>query len=186
MDYPLAKRSCNLDERIMGRNWFLWSLGLAIAATAMLQSVNGRLQSNRSKQPPIDEVFDGQYKGVKGGVGAAFTEGENWDGLKTRDNTQPPDFKTEGMPAVDKQADSFESRMQKEAKDSSDKSAMRLPTQVQNFHDASSSSLEEEKKWEHMQQSGASSSSTMSIPPPRESAADGKTLGKGDKVLRKN
>ena len=182
MDYPLAKRSFNPDERIMGRNWFLWSLRLAIAAAAMLQSVDGRLQSNRSKQPPVDEVFEGQYKGVKGGVGAAFTEGENWDGLKTQDKMQPPDFKTEGMPAVEKQVDSFESRMQKEAKDSLDKSAMRLPTQVQNFHDASSSSLEEEKKWEHMQQSGVSSRSTMPIPPPRES----ETPGKGDKVLRKN
>ena len=56
-------------------------------------------------------------------MGAAFTEGENWDGLKTSDKTLPPDFKTEGMPAVNKDADSFESRMQKEAKDNLDKSA---------------------------------------------------------------
>ena len=35
----------------------------------------------------------------------------------------PPDFKTEGMPGVNKDADSFENRMQKEAKDTSDKSA---------------------------------------------------------------
>ena len=54
------------------------------------------------------------------------------------------------MPAVNKEVDSFENRMQKEAKDNLDKSAIRLPTQVHNFHDASSSSLEEEKQWEHM------------------------------------
>ena len=46
---------------------------------------NARLQSNRSQQPPVDEEFEGQYKSVKGGVGAAFTEGENWDGLKTQE-----------------------------------------------------------------------------------------------------
>ena len=79
--------------------------------------------------------------------------------------------------------------MQKEAKDTSDKSAaMRLPTQVHNFHDASSSSLEEEKQWEHMQQSeaGSSSSSGVPIPPPKDSAVEAKALPKGDKNLRKN
>ena len=87
----------------------------------------------------------------------------------------PPDFKTEGMPGVAKEVDSFENRMQKEAKDTSDKSAtMRLPTQVHNFHDASSSSLEEDKKWEHMQQSGAGSSSSSGVPIPPQKTAQSK------------
>ena len=173
----------------MEKNWFLWGFGIAVVAATIVQSANARLQSNRSQQPPVDEEFEGQYKSVKGGVGAAFTEGENWDGLKTQNKMLPPDFKTEGMPGVAKEVDSFENRMQKEAKDTSDKSAaMRLPTQVHNFHDASSSSLEEEKQWEHMQQSeaGSSSSSGVPIPPPKDSAVEAKALPKGDKILRKN
>ena len=77
----------------MEKNWFLWGFGIAVVAATIVQSANARLQSNRSQQPPVDEEFEGQYKSVKGGVGAAFTEGENWDGLKTQNKMLPPDFK---------------------------------------------------------------------------------------------
>ena len=90
--------------------------------------------NNVNNNNPDDPMFQGHYKAVKGGVGAAFTEGADWDGLKDADKTVPPDFKTTGLPSIDKQTDDFEGKMQKQAQNDLDKSTLNLPTITKNFH----------------------------------------------------
>ena len=143
--------------------------------------------NNVNNNNPDDPMFQGQYKAVKGGVGAAFTEGADWDGLKDADKTVPPDFKTTGLPSIDKQTDDFEGKMQKQAQNDLDKSTLNLPTITKNFHDTSSNSLQDEKKWEDNQKNRLPVDTRFvdgkTLPPP---AAAATTSSNENKKLRNN
>lgn len=174
----------------MSVNFAILFAYLIIIFNIIAINVNGQSQdSNDTNNVPKntdDAMFEGEYKSVKGGVGAAFTEAENWDGLKSTDKVAPPDFKTEGMPSMEKQADDFEKNMQKEE---SEKATMNLPTSVKNFHDASSNSLAEEQKWEKSQNPAPIDPKQRDqnpLPPPKINVDNAPLSSSNNRNLRNN
>jgi len=115
----------------------LFSVNLACAKS-------GFRRAGKALDPASGVSLDGVYKRVDGGMGAAFTESQNWDSAAGAE-PELPKFNTPGLPSVPSSTDSFEKKMQQQSSDASPE----IPGELRKeYHDTDQGFLNAEKKWE--------------------------------------
>lgn len=139
---------------------FQLCLCLCLYLVNLAGAKSGFRRTGKALDPTDGVSLDGAYKRVDGGMGAAFTESQNWDSAAGAE-PELPKFNTPGLPSVPSSTDSYEKEMQQQSSDASPE----IPGELRKeYHDTDQSFLKAEKEWEAKERVQVRSHATPPVP----------------------